>query len=823
MRKSIILLGLGYLSSGMVAAETPKKPVVVETEEVHQLEEVTVTSDKTKKLNLRKEREAKESRYFPRTTKASPSVTIKGDDVRATSNAITAEDFVRKMPSVNIRQRYIGDVNSPMGIRDSNAYQTTHSLIYSDGMPLHNLARTSYNGSPRWGMVAPGEIDTATVNYGPFSSQYSGNSFGGVMTLNTKMPEKFEVNGSASGMLQPMDRAGRKQALPGTNEFLSIGNRWDKFSAYASYNHMYNEGQPMTPATATLTPSAHASTVSGAAFLVGPTTASTPVAMIGDDGVYRMTTDLYKLKLGYDITPDLQARFTGGFEHRDEINDNGQSTLIGSNGQPIYGNTTTAGYKAPSLTVYQNGKAFTVSNSAFGATHFQRDSFSFATSLTGKIWNDWKIDSAGSYYEVLRDRSTKSNVSPNDPILNTAAGSQVAGAAVTDLKTWWGTYDLKLATDRFLGRDDLSFMGGYQFQRVGFGTNTYDTNAAYGAANKTGSNAGGGTQMNSVFAQSSWRFMPDWEVTVGGRYDYWDALSGHNYINNGAVGIPIPGSPGQTTTQSTTGARSAGRFSPKASIEFTPDEWTFRYSFSKAYRFPVAEEMFSSSSSLNSSNIANPGLGPEAGIFNNVMVKYDIPRGFVQGDFFYNTIRNEINSSTQFFPSSINGAATSVTTYLPIQKTEAYGIDLMFQQKDILSGIWDKPIDLNINGTWIHKRILENNLNPALVGNQWNQIPKLQANATLTYHMTPVWNSSVGVRYRSFEYQTITNINTASHVYGNTTEYTLVDLKTNYQLPEVKGLKSTLSAGVDNLLNQNVFENHPYPQRTFFVKASFKY
>ena len=53
MRKSIILLGLGYLSSGMVAAETPKKPVVVETEEVHQLEEVTVTSDKTKKLNLR--------------------------------------------------------------------------------------------------------------------------------------------------------------------------------------------------------------------------------------------------------------------------------------------------------------------------------------------------------------------------------------------------------------------------------------------------------------------------------------------------------------------------------------------------------------------------------------------------------------------------------------------------------------------------------------------------------------------------------------------------------------------------------------------------
>jgi iron complex outermembrane receptor protein len=128
-----------------------------------------------------------------------------------------------------------------------------------------------------------------------------------------------------------------------------------------------------------------------------------------------------------------------------------------------------------------------------------------------------------------------------------------------------------------------------------------------------------------------------------------------------------------------------------------------------------------------------------------------------------------------------------------------------------------------VNGTWIHKRIIENARNTALVGNQWNQIPKLQVNATATYHILPVWDAAVGVRYRSDEYQRIDNSDVANHVYGTTNEYTLVDLKTSYQLPVVAGMKSTLSAGIDNVLNQNVFENHPYPQRTYFLKASFKY
>jgi len=69
----------------------------------------------------------------------------------------------------------------------------------------------------------------------------------------------------------------------------------------------------------------------------------------------------------------------------------------------------------------------------------------------------------------------------------------------------------------------------------------------------------------------------------------------------------------------------------------------------------------------------------------------------------------------------------------------------------------------------------------------------------------------------------LTNTDTAANVMGGTDESTFVDLKTSYQLPINPKLKSTLSAGIDNVFDANAFENHPYPQRTYFVSASLKY
>lgn len=49
------------------------------------------------------------------------------------------------------------------------------------------------NGSPRRGLIGPGEIQSVDVLSGPFSAEYSGNAMGGVVSFNTVMPQKREV------------------------------------------------------------------------------------------------------------------------------------------------------------------------------------------------------------------------------------------------------------------------------------------------------------------------------------------------------------------------------------------------------------------------------------------------------------------------------------------------------------------------------------------------------------------------------------------------------------------------------------------------------
>jgi iron complex outermembrane receptor protein len=132
-------------------------------------------------------------------------------------------------------------------------------------------------------------------------------------------------------------------------------------------------------------------------------------------------------------------------------------------------------------------------------------------------------------------------------------------------------------------------------------------------------------------------------------------------------------------------------------------------------------------------------------------------------------------------------------------------------------------VDLMINTMLIDKQITENSRNPALIGNQWDRIPRLQINGWATYRILPVWNASVGVRYRSDSFQRLDNTDTAANVMGGTDESTFVDLKTTYKLPLSPKLTSTVSAGIDNVFDTNAFENHPFPQRTYFISASLKY
>jgi iron complex outermembrane receptor protein len=792
MKKYLLLLGMSYLGSGIAAEpvtakKTDKQPANTKQTKAktdkYQGEEMITYGTMT-------------DRTFPNTAKSTPTYKIDAAEVETRVNATTVEDTVRYAPGVLIRRRFIGDPNGTLGIRTSNSFQSAHTSVYADGMPLHNPLRTSFSGAPRWSMVSPSEVESSEVLYGPFSAQYGGASFGGVVNLYTRMPEKFEAHMDAMGIFQDMHRGGRNELLTGFKTNLSTGDKFDKFSIFGSYNHFENEGQPQTPRTAAIS-GAGGTAVTGGLFENQPT--GVPGVYFGDDGIAQQTTDLYKAKLGYDFTDDLKGLFTIAYEERLGKTDDPLSLLKNASGNTLWGGATASGLSSNTLAnggVYrQAGRTFAVPGSAFSVGESERNALNYGLNLKGKISDNWRIDTTASYYDAFKDRSVTSNLNPNHP------RNQNKGQ-VTDVDAWWAAYDLKLATDKFLDRDDLSFMGGYQFNHASLNLDVFNSNNYLSQSRDTHtSDSGGQTQINSGFSQMEWRFMPDWSVMAGARYDHWQSIDGHVRTF------------GATNNIQNYADRDASRISPKASLEFSPDAWTFRYSFSKAYRFPIAEELFASVSRLNSLSISAPGLGPENGYFHNFMTQYDIPRGYIRANFFYDKINDEIANTLQ----NINNQ--QVTTFLPIEQTEAIGVDLTFQQNEI----FELPVDLMLNGTVIDKHISKNSRNTALVGSQWDRLPKLQANASLTYHIMPVWDSSVSVRYRSDSFQQLDNRDTEANVYGGTDESTFVDLKTNYHLKLHPHLKSTLSAGIDNVFDVNAYENHPYPQRTFYVKMALDY
>ena len=115
---------------------------------------------------------------------------VTAEQMDETINVINVEDALKYLPSIVVRKRHIGDVQAPIQTRTSGLGQSARSLIYADGVLLSALiGNNNGTASPRWGMVAPAEVDRIDVMYGPFAAAYPGNSIGTVVEITTHMPQ----------------------------------------------------------------------------------------------------------------------------------------------------------------------------------------------------------------------------------------------------------------------------------------------------------------------------------------------------------------------------------------------------------------------------------------------------------------------------------------------------------------------------------------------------------------------------------------------------------------------------------------------------------
>ena len=169
-------------------------------------------------------------------------------------NAATVAQTLKYLPSIQVRERFIGDRNGIIATRTAGTLSSAQSMLYADGVLLSNLLGNSFAYPPRWGLIMPEEVESISMMYGPFSALYAGNSFGGVMSLHTRMPEKLESHATMQTFIQDFSLYGTSEHYQGQHLTASLGNKVNDFAFWLGVDYLENKGQPMGFSTSTVSP-----------------------------------------------------------------------------------------------------------------------------------------------------------------------------------------------------------------------------------------------------------------------------------------------------------------------------------------------------------------------------------------------------------------------------------------------------------------------------------------------------------------------------------------------------------------------------------------
>ncbi len=742
------------------------------------------------------------------------SITTK--ELEENVNMTTTEDSVKYMPSLVVRRRYVGDTNAPLATRTTGTNSSARTMIYADGVLLSTFLgnNNSNTGSPRWNTVSPSEIERVDFLYGPYSAAYAGNSMGGVLNITTKMPTKFEFGADTQGSIQDYNVYNSQGTAYSQKYAMYAGNKYKDLSFRFDYSHLLSDSMPIsfmtgTPATQSAA-AGSATSVSGALLTRNATNAD--MVVYGAGSLNRTEQDNFKWKLAYDITPTLRAAYTLGlWQNTNHIGT--QSFLKNASG-----NTVNSG------TVNINGKGYNL-GTGFAPSLAEQTTWSHGMSVKsdtgGKF--DWELN--GSLVELGTDTQRVSTLDPNAAAIAAGGG---AGRTTVLTGSNWNTADAKgiWRPGNFYGNHEVSF--GFHNDSYQLVNPTYTTSSWQSGGN-TGvySDSEGKTRTQAYWAQDTWDFAKQWNFTLGGRLEDWNAFSGLNssIVNNRLASIY------QTD-------KSSVDFSPKGKLTWTPqDSLRFGISMGQAYRYPTASELFQTSNNVvgGVTNLVNgnPNLKPEDVLSSEVSSEYFLPKANLRLSFFQERVKDAIYSTSSLLPN--NTVASYITN---VGQTDTFGLELAANAKDVFI---DK-LNFSASGTWADSTITDNKasdaalnaqsaaqksaalltnpgaLNPS-TGMMQPRVPTWRSTFTLSYSPLPKLTTSVSGRYSSAAFGQLNNSDTNHSTYVGISSYFVVDTKVNYQFTK----QWSMNAGIDNINNQNYWIFHPFPQRTYTAQIKFNY
>ena len=705
------------------------------------------------------------------------TVSITQRRAEETVNLVDAEDAVKYLPSVFLRKRNNGDTQATLATRVWGTSSSARSLIFADGVPLTALiANNNTVGGPRWGLVAPPEVERIDMMMGPFSAAYAGNSMGAVMEITTRLPKKFEAQIQQTQALQSFDLYGTKRSFMTSQTGASAGDRFGKFAFWASGNYQKSNSQPLSYVTSATIPSGTTGAVPEKNKL------NAPANVLGASGLLNTHMTNGKIKAAYDITPTLHASYTFGLWRND--GNSGVDPYISAQGQPTY-----AGQAGFASGVYDIDQRHTAQ----------------AFTLRTDRKKDWDLELIGSTYRFNYDQQR----SPASAASSGATFNPAGRVAVLD-GTGWGTLDLKGTWKPGGQLSPHTISSGVHYEHYSLKNTTHNTSNWTDGGSRSGvfSEGDGKTETKALWAQDAWYITPSLKLTAGGRYEDWRGFDGLNVATNSSGQTRIP----QPTV-------SGNKFSPKGLLTWSAtDDWKFTAALAKAYRFATAAELYQLVTTGTTFSTPNPNLKPDNVTSTELRAERRFSRGSVQLSLFQDDVHDAIIS--QF---NTLGNSTQLVSFISnVDHVRARGAELAFGTNDVLI----KGLAFSGNVTAVDPKTLalsgragtaDTGAVSAAIGKQLPNIPKWRTTATAMYRPNDRLTYTLAARYSSKLYTTLDNVDVRYNTYQGFSEWFVMDSKVNYRVNE----NWNASLGVDNLLDRKYFLFHPFPHRTFL--AGLKY
>lgn len=739
-----------------------------------------------------------EGRTLPTSLPTQIPTTMEGvtrEQIQQTVNATDSEDALRYFPSLLVRKRYIGDYNHAiLSSRASGTGNSARSAVYADGILLSNYLGNGVGGlsfPPRWGLVTPEEIERVDVMYGPFSAAYPGNSVGAVVDYVTCMPTRFEAHAKVGTVVQPFDLYNTHETYRAWQSSASLGNRAGDWAWWLHLERTDSEGQPLTYATR-LASSGTAGTagtpVTGA--IVDANNAGQRWYLLGTGTQYHTVQDHLKVKLAYDLTPQLRASYVLGL-WKNVSDGESVSWLRDAAGQPVYAGPINIGGTAYTGSQQLGGGDFALTRERLlHAIH----GLSIKSHTRGAF--DWEV--AASLYDYRRDDKRQNAAANTQPAAQTGG----AGTIADGHGTGWNTLALKgtWRPEGAAGEHVLDF--GFQQERYQL---RYRTSAIAGdytqdAPGALVSNVEGDTQLRSLFVQDVWQFAADWKAVLGGRAEQWQARHGRTDFSASST-LAYPD-------------RDESHFSPKAALswQWLP-ETVLKASLGRAVRMPTVAELYGATSTTNSQYINDPTLAPEKSWTAELSAEREFAYGLGRLTAFAEDTHDALYSQTTFDAT----ANRNISRVQNIGRIATTGVEAVVNTRD-----WGaKGLVLSASVTYADSRIKRNAGFVASADDtidKWQpNIPRWRATALASWRFDPRWTGTLGARYSGRQYRTLNNADINGFTYQGVSKFAVLDARVVFQIDK----NWTAAFGIDNLNNYTYWNFHPYPQRSYSAELRF--